>query len=987
MVDNCLQLFDGQAILDGNRSPLIATVKLDSPVAALAFSTLDTYHLMAGCQNGDVILLDCSDPKHPVTTKLQTSSNNTEITAVAWNTAVSHICAVANYDGTVLVFDVTAKSLWCEIRAEHSVISSLCWNPAQGLHLLTVSGDDRNPVLKVWDLGASTTVPLATLNGHSSGLFQASWCPHDDSFLLTCAKDNRTLLWDLNSLSAVAELPMDAIEAAAVAKSNSASNLFSQKPGLSQQQQLRYLVLWSPFQRGICITCSLDRKVQIHSISGLALQRPPAWMQPGPPVTTGFGGALLTTKDQTVVVRTVTEQPVLVQVSQSHETDLQSHEIIDFCKVQQEKASQISDKAIWGFMQVVFEANARQELLLHLGLDAEQIAQAAQNNDLTTNGGSATVKDGMTPEVQNLVKESLLVGNFEAAVDCCLRAESYGDALVLASCGGGDLWAKTQEQYFASQTTKRPYLTLLSGIVGNQMDEIVNNGSVESWQETLAVISTYSEAEEFSRLCVQLGDKLNEAGEDSSANLCYMCALNLERAVDFWQKQLKDKVGDSSNFKSTKDLLALHEFVAKASVFTQAVGPSAAHTPDMDQSYAAYAQALAEQGLLVTAAKYCNGNSENIMQLRDRLYRSRSSQQCFQVLGSAPDFPYQMVSVEQSRGQVMSQPIVPQPESNGTAEHQFEQPGHVSDELPEGWIALQDPASGNTYYANENTGEVSWDKPAVTPAPAPSQVQYPAAAQTQYPSQQTNNTATFDQGAQSAYPAQTSYHGQDSYPNQSNYTSQAQYPQTIQNSYPAQDQLDTSQRSQLTSQSAASKATTQSAASKPKSSLVSKYGDGFVSSSSNPELAYQYGNVGTSNPYGSSNRPGTAAAVIQTPPRAPVSGSLNFDSIQLSDTHAHMKDILLGLSESLKVAHLNPVEKRQMGEAEKGIAILVKKLARSEVDDDAVQQVSALVSALSMQDFGSAVAIQAGLANTHWRQDKDWLKGIKILVQLASKKF
>jgi hypothetical protein len=34
-----------------------------------------------------------------------------------------------------------------------------------GLHLVTSSGDDKNPVLKLWDLRSSTSLPLATLQG------------------------------------------------------------------------------------------------------------------------------------------------------------------------------------------------------------------------------------------------------------------------------------------------------------------------------------------------------------------------------------------------------------------------------------------------------------------------------------------------------------------------------------------------------------------------------------------------------------------------------------------------------------------------------------------------------------------------------------------------------------------------------------------------------------------------------------------------------
>ena len=47
-------------------------------------------------------------------------------------------------------------------------MSDVAWNPDQGLHLVTSSGDDKNPVLKLWDLRSSTSLPLATLQGKDS---------------------------------------------------------------------------------------------------------------------------------------------------------------------------------------------------------------------------------------------------------------------------------------------------------------------------------------------------------------------------------------------------------------------------------------------------------------------------------------------------------------------------------------------------------------------------------------------------------------------------------------------------------------------------------------------------------------------------------------------------------------------------------------------------------------------------------------------------
>lgn len=982
---------------------LLGTLKAQSssgPIAAMQFSSLDTYRLCAGAFNGRVSILDCTDPTAPTSSEPgppgQAQPSVAEITAVAWNTAVAHIVATAAGDGVVTVWDIQSHKAWCEIRAESAgqAVADIVWNPAQGLHLLTASADDRNPVLRVWDLGASTSVPLATLSGHAAGLFRASWCPHDDALLLSVSKDNRTLLWDLHTLTAVAELPIDAHlpqpshHHHPAPSQHSAGALFaSGRPGLSEQKQMRYDVQWSPFQRGVALTCSLDRKVQFHSLLALATLagRPPAWMMPQSSVSTGFGGTLVTcgiagTTGSTVTIHTIQEQPLLAETSMALEADLayyQATNIIEFCKLQQEKVSIVKeDKALWGFMQVIFETNARHELLRHLGFDAGEIAAAAnQYTDDLAHGKSSSALSvkgddderptGMSPVLQELVKKALLVGNFEAAVECCFETGNYADALMLASCGGGDLLAKTQERYFVSESSKRPFLSLVSGIIRNQLDELVASADTSTWHEMLAILSTYAQSEEFPTLCILLGDRLQEAGDDSNASLCYMCALNLERSVEFWKKQLHGKVADA-DFSSTSDLLALHEFVVKVSVFMHAAGPAAVPTPEIEELYTKYSQALAEQGLLVTAVKYCSGSSTLSKELRDRLYRSRASHRCYAVLGSAPEFPYAMVDIQQSRGQVMAQPIVQQVTTNGqdynhpqasvpqeqqaygqqqayaVAQQQQgytqgglnDQQGYqtqnmlgTSDALPPGWVALNDAGSGNTYYANETTGETTWDRPQV-PGPVPS---YSAL-------QRTTQDAGFD----------------------------------------------TSQRSSYTNKSSDSKQQKPTLTSKP--SLVSKYGDGFVTSASNPELANQYGNVGTSNPYGGIARPGTAAAVVQTPLRAPVSGSLNFDSLQLSNHHNSIKDTLLGVTTALDGTSLNPVEKRQLLEAEKGVAILVKKLAMNALSGEVVEQVFSLVSAVSNRDFGIAMAVQTLLANSEWREHKDWLKGIKILIQIAAKK-
>lgn len=192
------------------------------------------------------------------------------------------------------------------------------------------------------------------------------------------------------------------------------------------------------------------------------------------------------------------------------------------------------------------ESNARQHLLGHLGFDAEKISELAKTySEKNGENGVASMsledKAGgiMSKTAENAVKEALLVGNFEAAVECCFRTGNLADALILASCGGADLWSKTQERYFAKEAPKRPFLSVVSAVIRNQLEDLVENSDTAQWTETLALLSTYGKSEEFPKLCILLGDRLATAGDHHSANLCYMCSLSLDHSARFWLSQLQ----------------------------------------------------------------------------------------------------------------------------------------------------------------------------------------------------------------------------------------------------------------------------------------------------------------------------------------------------------------------------------------------------------------------------------------------------------------
>lgn len=301
-----------------------------------------------------------------------------------------------------------------------------------------------------------------------------------------------------------------------------------------------------------------------------------------------------------VKIDNVVEHPELVEASQQLESEFDPNDCISYCRTMAERAKDEYESHVWSFMQIMFENNAREELLAHLGFNPDKIEERANQFVEEGSCGDGEGAPAMSREAEDAVKDALLVGNFEAAVECCFRSGNLADALVLASCGGADLWAKTQAEYFAREAKKRPFLSLVSAVIHNQLTDLVDLSDPVKWKETLAVLSTYGKSEEFPMLCAALGDRLEEAGDMANASLCYMCALNLGQTVKYWKQILREA---NASVGGT-DLLSLHEFIEKVTVFMQAMDSKSDLDDESAHLFAEYSSALANQGLLVAAAKY-----------------------------------------------------------------------------------------------------------------------------------------------------------------------------------------------------------------------------------------------------------------------------------------------------------------------------------------------------------------------------------------------
>jgi len=341
--------------------------------------------------------------------------------------------------------------------------------------------------------------------------------------------------------------------------------------------------------------------------------------------------------------------------------------------------------------------------------------------------------DTSNEDTESLITRALIVGNFALGVDICFKSGRMADALVLAACGGPDLWAKTQDRYF--NQNRAPFMRLIASIVKDKLQDLVAQTNLRSWKGTLAVLCTYAKSDEFPVLCDFLGHRLEEAGDSDSAVLCYMCAGNIEKTVSAWAKQA---VADRN--KQTEGASSLVELLEKVNVFRKAIDFN-----DMNEvlasKYSQYAGVLAAQGQLPAAMRYLSFLSDpkfNTLTgrdgaiLLDRVYHALGTK-----TGPAPPAPFAVEEVRADQRMLYSQqpqqPQQPQYNQFGQGQpsgHLGGQPtGHLGGQ-PSGHVGGQ-PSGGygqQSYFGGQpsggqpsggHVGGPSGFSPTPKPAPTP----------------------------------------------------------------------------------------------------------------------------------------------------------------------------------------------------------------------------------------------------------------------------
>ncbi|XP_077924978.1 protein transport protein Sec31A isoform X26 [Halichoerus grypus] len=675
-------LYDPSKIIAGDKEVVIAqNDKHTGPVRALDVNIFQTNLVASGANESEIYIWDLNNFATPMTPGAKTQPPE-DISCIAWNRQVQHILASASPSGRATVWDLRKNEPIIKV-SDHSNrmhCSGLAWHPDVATQMVLASEDDRLPVVQMWDLRFASS-PLRVLENHARGILAIAWSMADPELLLSCGKDAKILCSNPNTGEVLYELPTNtqwcfdiqwcprnpAVLSAASfdGRISVYSIMGGSADGLRQKQVDKLSSSFGnldPFGTGQPLPpLQIPQQTAQHNIV-LPLKKPPKWIRRPVGASFSFGGKLVTFENVRIqaqqgaeqqqqqhhvfISQVVTEKEFLSRSDQLQQV-VQSQGFVSYCQKKIDASQTEFEKNVWSFLKVNFEDDSRGKYLELLGYRKEDlgkkcIKEGKQESEFLPSAGG-TFNISISGDIDGLITQALLTGNFESAVDLCLHDNRMADAIILAIAGGQELLAQTQKKYFAKSQSK--ITRLITAVVMKNWKEIVESCDLKNWREALAAVLTYAKPDEFSALCDLLGTRLESEGDSllqTQACLCYICAGNVEKLVACWTK-----AQDGSSPLSLQDLIEKVVILRKAVQLTQAMDTNTVGVL-LAEKMSQYANLLAAQGSIAAALAFLpeNTSQPNIVQLRDRLCRAQGQP----VPGQeSPKIPYERQQLPKGR--------------------------------------------------------------------------------------------------------------------------------------------------------------------------------------------------------------------------------------------------------------------------------------------------------------------------------------------------
>lgn len=674
MEDGSLQLWDAAKLLAGEEALMSRDTKHTGPIKALQFNPLRPQVLATAGAKGELYVWDVNDTS---TAFRLGSAAAQDIDCLAWNCKVANILATGSAGGFVTVWDLKTKKASLTLNNNRKPVSALAWDPNNSTSILTATSDDNTPVILLWNL-RNSQAPERTLQGHEQGILSLSWCQQDTGLLLSAGKDNRTLVWNPHTGERYGEFP-EATNWTFSTRFNPHNPSLSATAAFDGKIVIQTLQNTNPTavpqtQAALDDDDFFSRAATQPQGVSFSLSRAPTWLERPVGVSFGYAGKLVIFKkhdtpagqhrSSKITISTFSVDSDIGAATEKFEEAIKKGDIASICDSHIEAAKTEEEKADWQVLKTLSQDDGRSKIIEYLGFSKDE---EARESGLTspkeesaegvtspqTNGEEPKKKshkrvtsmwgdidDGddflseLTPakgaktddpfhligegsSVDDQITKAVLLGNFEMAVNLCVKEDRIADAFVLANCGGKELVDKVQSSYLAKKKGSTSYLRLINSVTSKNLWDVVYNADLSNWKEAMVTLCTFAEPAEFPDLCEALGDRIYESGERKDASFCYLVGSKLEKVVDIWIAELQEaeQAGLSEETNDTSFSIharALQKFIEKVTVFRH-VSKFTDNEKQLSEGwklaalynkYTEYADIVAAQGHLAVAQRY-----------------------------------------------------------------------------------------------------------------------------------------------------------------------------------------------------------------------------------------------------------------------------------------------------------------------------------------------------------------------------------------------
>ncbi|KAM9618232.1 LOW QUALITY PROTEIN: protein transport protein Sec31B [Trichechus inunguis] len=398
-----LTLYSVTHILSSGKELVIAQrQKHTGAVRALDFNPFQGNLLASGASDSEIFIWDLNNLSVPVIPGSKSQQPPEDIRALSWNWQVQHILSSAHPSGKAVAWNLRKNQPVIKVSDDSNRMhcSGLAWHPDIAT-LVLCSEDDRLPVIQLWDLRFASS-PLMVLESHSRGILSVSWSQADAELLLSSAKDNQILCWNLGSSEVVYKLPTQSSWCFDVQWCSRNPPVFSAASfdgwislysvmGRSEVQQMRQAdKISSSFSKGQRFP-PLQVPEQVAQAALIpSLKKTPKWIRRpagvsfaisvvlcGKLVTFGLPSTPAHQVPQPcpglIFISQVTTESELLMRSAELQAALRSGNLLNYCQNKIQQTSSQREEMLWQFLKATLEQDSRMKFLKLLGYSKDEL--------------------------------------------------------------------------------------------------------------------------------------------------------------------------------------------------------------------------------------------------------------------------------------------------------------------------------------------------------------------------------------------------------------------------------------------------------------------------------------------------------------------------------------------------------------------------------------------------------------------------------------